>query len=70
MLDVSWSPDGRALALGLLDGRDLRPAVAVVDAVDGPAVPRILARPVAQAVQHVTWSPDGTRIAYAAAWPG
>jgi Tol biopolymer transport system component len=66
---LEWSPDGRSLALALLGG-DVRPALAVVDAVDGSAAPRILGRPLSQAVEHLAWSPDGTRIAYAATWPG
>jgi Tol biopolymer transport system component len=66
---LAWAPDGRSLAVGFLGG-DLRPALGVFDVADRRSEPRVLARPVAQAIEQISWSPDGTRIAYAATWPG
>jgi dipeptidyl aminopeptidase/acylaminoacyl peptidase len=53
----AWSPDGRRIALRRLAG-----GVAILDAATG-ATERVIPTPGAVAA-NVTWSPDGTRVAY------
>jgi dipeptidyl aminopeptidase/acylaminoacyl peptidase len=63
----TWSPDGRRLAM-VRDheqgsDQDGREDIAVVEPVAG-ATPRTLVRPYAPNTQKLTWSPDGSLIAY------